>query len=74
MGFSLALSGMKRPEEVFCSASAGLTTIRSAKGLIILLFLFFADSRFRGILCLNLGPNWTIFVRPIISKRYAKPI
>src|SRR6266704_606444 len=33
-GFSLAVSGMTRPDAVVCSASSGLTTIRSSSGLI----------------------------------------
>src|SRR5664279_2953472 len=34
-GFSLAVSGMTRPEAVVCSASSGLTTIRSSRGLML---------------------------------------
>src|SRR6185312_10832289 len=33
-GFSLAVSGMTRPEAVVCSASRALTTIRSSSGLM----------------------------------------
>src|SRR5581483_6888660 len=33
-GFSLAVSGMTRPEAVVCSASSGLTTTRSSSGLM----------------------------------------
>src|SRR5690625_6150707 len=33
-GFSLAVSGMTRPEAVVCSASSGLTTTRSSRGLM----------------------------------------
>jgi len=33
-GFSLALSGMTRPEAVVVSASSVLTTIRSSRGLM----------------------------------------
>src|SRR6266566_238174 len=33
-GFSLAVSGITRPDAVVCSASSGLTTIRSSSGLI----------------------------------------
>ena len=33
-GFSFAVSGMTRPEAVVCSASSGLTTIRSSSGLM----------------------------------------
>src|SRR5690349_21465818 len=34
-GFSLAVSGMTRPEAVVCSASSGLTTRRSSRGLML---------------------------------------
>src|ERR671921_2490730 len=34
-GFSLAVSGMTRPEAVVCSASMALTTIRSSRGLML---------------------------------------
>src|SRR4051794_41434045 len=34
-GFSLAVSGMTRPKAVVCSASSGLTTIRSSRGLML---------------------------------------
>src|SRR3954447_1945115 len=34
-GFSLAVSGMTRPEAVVCSASIGCTTIRSSRGLML---------------------------------------
>src|SRR4051794_13673194 len=34
-GFSLAVSGMTRPEAVVCSASSGWTTIRSSRGLML---------------------------------------
>src|SRR6185312_7632618 len=34
-GFSLAVSGMTRPEAVVCSASSGLTTMRSSRGLML---------------------------------------
>src|SRR3954452_12195691 len=34
-GFSLAVSGMTRPEAVVCSASIALTTIRSSSGLML---------------------------------------
>ena len=33
-GFSLAVSGITSPDAVVCSASSGLTTIRSSSGLI----------------------------------------
>ena len=39
-GFSFALSGMMIPEDVFVSAAAGSTRTRSAKGLIVNLFIF----------------------------------
>src|SRR6476659_647315 len=34
-GFSLAVSGMTRPEAVVCSASRGLTPLRSSRGLML---------------------------------------
>src|SRR5918995_2915302 len=34
-GFSLAVSGMTRPEAVVCSASSGFTTMRSSRGLML---------------------------------------
>src|ERR1700754_1650683 len=34
-GFSLAVSGMTRPDAVVSSASSGLTTIRSSRGLML---------------------------------------
>src|SRR6478609_815699 len=34
-GFSFAVSGMTRPEAVVCSASRGLTTMRSSRGLML---------------------------------------
>src|SRR5688500_4173968 len=34
-GFSLAVSGMTRPEAVVCSASRGRTTMRSSRGLML---------------------------------------
>src|SRR5664279_3748526 len=33
-GFSLAVSGMTRPDAVVCSASLDLTTMRSSRGLM----------------------------------------
>src|SRR6478735_5866740 len=34
-GFSFAVSGMTRPDAVVCSASRGLTTMRSSRGLML---------------------------------------
>ena len=39
-GFSLAVSGMTRPDAVVCSASDGLTTTRSSRGLKFICFPF----------------------------------
>jgi hypothetical protein len=36
-GFSLAVSGITKPEAVVCSASLAFTTIRSSSGLMLLL-------------------------------------
>src|ERR1700728_3753564 len=54
-GFSLAVSGITRPDAVVCSASSGRTTIRSSSGLITTLVavdtirpLLFASFRFKG--------------------------
>src|SRR5580692_12305381 len=38
-GFSLAVSGITRPDAVVCSASSGRTTIRSSSGLMAVLLL-----------------------------------
>src|ERR1700759_4952838 len=46
-GFSLAVSGMTRPDAVVSSASSGLTTIRSSRGLM--LTDTFVDLHFPGV-------------------------
>src|SRR5664279_810047 len=64
-GFSLAVSGMTRPDAVVCSASTCLMTMRSSSGLMetdtvdLFLRLGLADSqrecqvKFRGLLALT---------------------
>src|SRR5829696_10073041 len=60
-GFSLAVSGMTRPEAVVCSASSGSTRMRSSSGLIVT----DTSNPFHRCLCADVGGGRNVVAVPL---------